>query len=1363
MTRHPLARLSAALALLLLAPAARAATVSGRLLDPAGAPVAGAKVVWEAYRTEEETLVDETGGTSPAPLGEIVTDAEGRFRVSIEKPGIEVSIRVLPGTLPGALLPGPYDSTEDVALDDVLLPSAEKVSGRVTDESGKPVGGARLRVVAGLAFEEEDVVFYSEATSGADGSYSIGNAPGSGGRLAARAAGYAPVTRTSLQRRTVESVTVKGGGTVQGIVTDPAGKAADGAIVLSGSLAAKADASGAFRLAGVSPGAQAVEAFWKADLAARNDTVRVKKGETAEVSLRLARAASVSGTVVDEKTRRPLAGVRVSASVGTFPFRENAVSRRTRTDAKGKFRVAGLAARPYVIRASKTDYLPVAMPGIVAGVSSPGSVSIALQKAAGISGRVTDENGAPVPGARVRLARDMGIRALLRGGPAALLGRPGVTTGPDGGFRLRGLAPQKNSTVEATKAGYVPAKRYGLTLKVGESVKDLALVVKRGLEGRGRVVDAAGQPIAGAEIRLTRPEGGPFRSMMIQIGGMSREKPDATSAADGSFRVAGLEPGEYAVSVSREGYAAKRVPSVAVQAEGPNDWPPIVLAPGAPVAGTVRGSKGELVVGAQVSAFGDGIGAQQASTDTEGRFRLEGFGADRAIMLNVRAEGYAPLQRNVTPPSEDLALTLKTTGTIRGRVEDATTNRPITDFTASYREPRSSPFGGMRVVVAGPGMKSFQSPDGSFELTDVPPGRWSVSASSPGYRPTEVTGVEVAEGETKEGVVLTLKKGSVVTGRVLDPQRGTGVPNASVSWRGPDGGSSGPGAALMAQFEGGDSSQATDADGRFRFEGLPAGKITLTAEHPDYLEVSRQVDAEDEETVDLTLSAGGSIAGAVVGKDGRTPVPGAEVSLDELGSTMALGSDTARADGSGNFLFEHLKAGRYRVTGRSNAGTSAPKEVVLAESQRLDGVFLQMAIGATLKGVVSGLPAERLGGVRVYVWARDYQDGTSTGDDGRFTLRDVPAGVLQVSASTAFPTSRSVSKSVEVPEGAGEVPVEIVFEGSSRLAGRVTRGERPLSGLSVSANPDPPAAGATRSWARTDENGQYAIEGLTDGSYQVSLNGQGVSYRRMFTIAGDTGGDIALPAVSISGFVTETGSNDPIEGAVIQADSGRESSAFTIKRAVSDSRGFYSIDDVDSGNYQITARREGYQLKTQSLSVASSSVELDLSLVRGAGLAIRAVDGLSGLGLRSVVALAYSETRTVAFQGLVQLDSDGKGEIASLAPGRYSLYIFSQGYAPRSFPAISVPSPTVGVSMTPGGRIEVRTSAPVTGRFVDASGALYPVSAWRLDGQVSMGPPASVWNNVAPGSYRLIVSGPSGESSYQFTVAEGQTTTVEVR
>ncbi len=216
------------------------------------------------------------------------------------------------------------------------------------------------------------------------------------------------------------------------------------------------------------------------------------------------------------------------------------------------------------------------------------------------------------------------------------------------------------------------------------------------------------------------------------------------------------------------------------------------------------------------------------------------------------------------------------------------------------------------------------------------------------------------------------------------------------------------------------------------------------------------------------------------------------------------------------------------------------------------------------------------------------------------------------------------------------------------------------------------------------------------------------------------------------------------------------------RQAVTDSRGRYLLEDLDSGSYKVTARKDGYQPKEQTVPVGASSSELHLALARGEGLGIRAADGLTGLPLRGITVSAFAGG-AATFTGGVSLDSDGKGEISSLAPGTYTLHVFSQGYAPRVIPSVPVPSSQLAVSLTPGGRVEVRSDTPVNGRIVDASGATYLVNPWRTDGRVNTAPPLTVWENFAPGTYQLIATTPAGERVVPFTVTEGRTTAVEVR
>jgi protocatechuate 3,4-dioxygenase beta subunit len=1332
-----------------------AGSVSGKLLDAQGRPLQAARVLWVRYQTDEDVLLAETDGQEAEVVGETRSDAAGSFRIVLEKPGLSVALRIQPLGLPEARLWGPYMSEEATILEDLHFPAPSRFSGKVTDEKGKPVANARLEVRRN-GDPGSDTAFLSRARSSADGSWEMPGAPEGGRFLNVRADGFAPFSRF-VERKGILETVLRKGGTVRGILLDTAGKPVSGAIVTAGGVAARTGQTGEYRLTGVPAGLDDVETQWKEEFAARRQ-VKVAAGAEAVADLRLFKAAAIVGTVVDETTKQPVAGVRIAAGAGEASwFEADVFRRRTRSDTRGRFRVGGLAAGRYSVEAARSGYLAGEMPGVVAAVPAGRPLAIALRREAMISGTVVDEQGRPVAGAHVAIPRDFGGGRRMRVMNRASFAPVETDAGPDGAFSLRRLAPSSSLTVQASKAGFAPARRTGIRLKTGEAVRGVSLVLRRGVEGQGTVVDAEGHPVAGADVRAARMEKG-RRGFAMILAGAPREKPDAVSDAKGVFRLAGLEAGRYRVTAEKEGLVQKTPVTLDVADDAENRVAPIVLEAGAAVAGIVRNTRGEPIPGADVDVATEGGGPGEVTTDAAGKFRVAGLSAGKSVMIFASANGFGLKQANATPPAEDISIVLDTTGTVRGRVVDADSNSAILDFSLSRSESRAS--GGQAVMgfYMGDEPRSFHSEDGSFELSGVPAGRWSIRAEAPGYRPAEVSAIEIGAAETKEGVVLSLKRGGTVSGRVLDAARGSAVPNASLSWR--------TGAPVFGFGGRGQRQTATDADGRFTFDALPEGKITLDASHPDYMEASVEVEPDRQNSVDIALGPGASISGSVVGSDGRTPMGGARVSLDTQGEGGRMGSESTGADGSGAFLFDHLRAGRYQLVAQGGAGTSAAREVVLSDGQQLDGVLLQIARGTLLRGTVSGLPAGRLGGLRVSASGSSYSDVTTTDDEGRFTLVDVPAGVVRVNASTSFPQSRSAQTTVEVAEGVPEMPVEVTFEDGSRLSGQITRAGKPQPGLVVLAVTDPPT-GAGRATAQTNDGGHYEIEGLGDGTYEVSVSSiisQGVSYRKVVEVSGDTTGDIELPAAVLSGVVTDASTGMPLEGAEVQSETGEETQSFAVKRTGTDSTGAYSIIDVDPGTYRVTARKSAYRLKTQTATVGTDAATLDFALTKGSGLSIRVGDGQTGIPLAGVQALAIASDGTVAFQGRVSLDAGGAGEVPSLADGRYAIYFFSDGYAPRSLPAVDVPQPApVSIAMTPGGTVEARGAVAATGRIVDASGATYLLNAYRLDGIATVTPPVTVWQHLAPGSYTFVVTSRGGSAPYPFTVAEGQTTQLRIK
>jgi hypothetical protein len=200
------------------------------------------------------------------------------------------------------------------------------------------------------------------------------------------------------------------------------------------------------------------------------------------------------------------------------------------TGADGRFRIDGVwPGGFYLLHVGSGS--AVSTHRLVTRVPSPGETidlgDIVLPPTGVLSGRVVDENGDPVAGALVRTA-DVPVEALTlfpferfdpagvliareRGGATVLelpnwvgdalaaLPIPSVLTATDGSFRLAGVLPGPNLVA-------ISATEFAVKLQTGvlvraEQAKELGDIrLTRGEAVTGRVVDAAGKAIPGAEV-----------------------------------------------------------------------------------------------------------------------------------------------------------------------------------------------------------------------------------------------------------------------------------------------------------------------------------------------------------------------------------------------------------------------------------------------------------------------------------------------------------------------------------------------------------------------------------------------------------------------------------------------------------------------------------------------------------------------------------------------------------------------------------------------------------------------------------------------------------------------------------------------
>ncbi|MEO6325005.1 MAG: carboxypeptidase regulatory-like domain-containing protein [Thermoanaerobaculia bacterium] len=1391
-----------ALTLLALAHPLHAGELRGRVL--AGEkPTAGVIVTAVPYETPLALARRQARKTAaPAPLASATTAANGSFTLVVphDRAKAETDFRVrFEGVgVAATVLDGIYGSGETEELGDQTIARGEKLAGRVVDAAGAPVPDAEVTLLAGRDRLEDAGVSRAAvlATTGADGSFRIEGATTTGNAVGVFKEGFAPMRQTGLRAGGVSHPFVlRKGSTISGTVRESDRKTpGKGTLVRFESLTdtrwVEVGEDGAFSLREVPEGTRGRVVAESEAGATELGGLTLPLALERKLNLVLTGPASIEGRIVDAKTGRALPRTKVRLRAGTSLL-------FIRSEADGRYRLRPLAAGRYALRVDDARYVPYEKPELALTPGETRKLDIALTLGSTIAGRVTDENGAPVAGAKGRLARggETGMAAMMRqmrsGDPVAF------RTGPDGTFRAARLAPGDNQRLTVGHPEFESATLAGLALPAGGVKANVGVLLRRGLVLTGHVRDGDGNPLAGADVELGggmptfRGGRGGMRAAVNLGGRGSAERPHETSGPDGRFLVRGVSLGDYFLNVKKAGFGTERV-DVKVGEEAPA---PIVvtLSPGASISGFVKAKSGIGVEGYLVSPSPPGRGAggamrmmgagDQEPTGQDGAFLIEGLKAGQAYDLQLfGGGGPGPQKRGVLAPADNVEILVNGTGQISGVALDARTGRPITDYNVSYEPDRGGGMGMMvRMVNRGAGRRmsgigereTVHQEDGKFLLPNVPAGTWTVIVESKGYQTARVGSIVVAEGVTKENVEIKATAGGTLKGRVSDGRSGRAVPEAAITSETGEGG----GLGGLMRIGGGESEVTTDADGRFEIEGLAVGKLRVTARHADYSETTESVELrEGGANVDLHLSKGSTIGGTVF-SDGRQGVAGVDVNLAPAGESgfgrmgFGAGAQATQTDATGRFHFEHLNAGRYSVTASLRSATSAPADVVVQEGDSKEDVALTLAAGATIRGTVSGLPDEQRSGVNVSATGPESYFGSSrTGADGRFELTGVPAGSIQLRAQAGdmLGATRTATRQVTTAEGASVVETEIVFEPGFVLSGRVSKAGSPVADGTVFAGQQGSGRSAS---ARTDEGGSYRLEGLAPGTYNVTaMSGAfGRSARNeSVTLASDQTLDLNFPSARLAGNVVESGSRQPLADATVEFSSAAGSSAGPFMRAfTTDSNGHFSVEDLENKSYTLNVRKNDYLFEKREVVAAENGTDqLTIELTRGEGIGVQARDGIYNIPLRGLLVRVLDAQKSAVFTGSIVLDSQGRGDIPSLKPGRYTVMADASGYAPVTIDGVSVPSQTVPVTLTAGGNVEIRsgpkTLAGGTGtqaRFLTASGVSYAYSLFAADGQVALASPVRRLENFAAGSYILALTG--GDSK-PFSVREGGSTLIEL-
>ncbi|MEQ1631791.1 MAG: carboxypeptidase-like regulatory domain-containing protein, partial [Planctomycetota bacterium] len=495
-----------------------------------------------------------------------------------------------------------------------------------------------------------------------------------------------------------------------------------------------------------------------------------------ELVLRLQRGFEVEGIVTND-AGLPMPNVRVSLESTLVDER---IVRATDTSSAGRFRFQNVAMGTMRVVARHEWWQPAVLSNVVVGAAVRTLELRFTRPALAVEGRVMSASTQePVAGAIV-----LGfppVHRLGRNEPAT------ATTLADGSFRLAGLM----RGVLRLEVRHPDFATVGRTVAVGSGFAPHVFDLMQRAEVRGRL-QAADNDL--------------FRAAVLTLRSSVDELVTTVVQDDGSFVFPRtVTPGAASLSVAGGRFAfasGSSVLTIKVEESGA----PMDLRVAAPAAVTARVVDGALapIVGARITApatgmlldrlsragsalldrnigkLGDQLTRSAAGepepllavTDEKGHFRVAGL-APGAATLRAAREGYGGSQVEIVMPPcgetiEAPAITLPAGCRIRGHVQ---------------RGGRPMPGVQVGVVVAGVAVSAITDLDGAYQLTDLPPGDYRVSARYSTFPSVKARDIARTRADEAAVVDLELPPGRTIRG-VVTGSDGQPVEGAVVLMRG---------------------------------------------------------------------------------------------------------------------------------------------------------------------------------------------------------------------------------------------------------------------------------------------------------------------------------------------------------------------------------------------------------------------------------------------------------------------------------------------------------------------------------------------------------------------------------------------------
>ncbi len=646
--------------------------------------------------------------------------------------------------------------------------------------------------------------------------------------------------------------------------------------------------------------------------------------------------------------------------------------------------------------------------------------------------------------------------------------------------------------------------------------------------------------------------------------------------------------------------------------------------------------------------------------------------------------------------------------------------------------------------------------DGTFSFR-ITPGSYDIGFRRDGYVVRVLKKIDLKDGMPP--LETTLDPAVEISGRALRPD-GTPLQGASLY--------------ASAGQTGSPVPTLSGADGSFTITGLASTTYRVSASKTDeQLTASTTVRAPAKDVV-LRAEQGNRISASVVDEkhqpvlEFRAGVSVTQVMGSMINRAPAMMQEFHTSDG--RIVLDHIRPGAYDLVVDAAGYAVKRAPVRVEDGKNIEGLEVTLARGVSLTVRVSDASGAPITGAAIREVAtgggpvvQDFYGSLrgSTDANGEALFQDVESGEKMLAISKQ---GCSVEKrSVKLAEGVTHL--DVTLKTAKTLIGIVrTPAGSPLADAEIIART--PVQDAGSSVARSDANGNFHIESLGSGRYEVRAQKQGYATVILKDIDIDTVQQPMILTLQNGGVVT--GSVRGLEASQYKDVTVRAFSTGTYATSPLQPDGSFRIDGL-TGVVTLRAElREGAGTNRtsddQTVTVAEGAEQhAELTFSAGATIHGRVIWGAKPSS-NTYVSFAPIDP-AITTRASSPADGDGNYEVTGLASGKYRVYT-------NSYPRTYETTYTVNGSGTFD--IEVR-GARVTGHITDSAshepieGAI--ASLERIDDQKKASATSSgslsdasgsvFFDNLEDGSYRLRVEKRSyAAQTIDFTVPSS--TPVEV-